>query len=113
MLNLFTSAAYAQTQSATQQPAMWEMIVMPVGFLAIMYFFMIRPQQKRARDQQAFMTGLKAGDEVVTSGGIIGKIKTVQEGFVSLEVSANTVIKVVKSEVASTTQKLTAVEKKS
>lgn len=83
---------------------------MPVGFLAIMYFFMIRPQQKRARDHQSFITNLKAGDEVVTTGGIIGRIKTVQDTFVSIEVAANTVIKVIKSEVSGLTQKQ-AVEK--
>jgi preprotein translocase subunit YajC len=62
-----------------------------------MYFFMIRPQQKRAREHQAFISALKAGDEVVTSGGIIGRVKSVAEGFVNVEVAGDTVIKVLKS----------------
>ncbi len=105
MMNFLMDTAYAQAQTAGAQPAMWEMLVMPAGFLAIMYFFMIRPQQKRAKDHQSFITNLKAGDEVVTTGGIIGKIKTVQDTFVSVEVAANTVIKVVKSEVSGTMPK--------
>jgi preprotein translocase subunit YajC len=106
MLNLFVDTAFAQGTPAAQ-PAMWEMLVMPAGFLLIMYFFMIRPQQKRAKDHQSFLTALKAGDEVVTTGGIIGRVKTVQDTFVSIEVAANTVIKVVKSEVSGLTQKST------
>ena len=103
--NFLVDTAFAQAQTATTQPAMWEMLVMPVGFLAIMYFFMIRPQQKRSKDHQSFLTGLKAGDEVVTTGGIIGRVKTVQDTFVSLEVAANTVIKVIKSEITGATAK--------
>lgn len=109
MMNLFSfsDVAFAQA-AASSQPSTWEMLVMPIGFLAIMYFFMIRPQQKRARDHQAFLKALKAGDEVVTTGGIIGRVKTVQDTFVSLEVASNTVIKVVRSEISGSTQKQAA-----
>lgn len=110
--NFLIDTAFAQAQTGGSQPATWEMLVMPVGFLAIMYFFMIRPQQKRSKDHQSFLTGLKAGDEVVTTGGIIGRIKTVQDSFVSLEVAANTVIKVVKSEITGATAKTTAAVEK-
>jgi preprotein translocase subunit YajC len=114
MINFFTAIlftvmnaanAFAQGAPAQAQPSTWEMLVMPAGFLAIMYFFMIRPQQKRAKDHKAFLNALKPGDEVVTTGGIIGRIKTVQDTFVSVEVAANTIIKVVKSEVSGLTQK--------
>ena len=74
---------------------------MPAGFLAIMYFFMIRPQQTRAKEHQTFLTALKAGDEVVTSGGIIGRVKSINEGFISVEIANNTVIKVLKSAIES------------
>ncbi|MCX6124824.1 MAG: preprotein translocase subunit YajC [Proteobacteria bacterium] len=66
---------------------------------------MIRPQQKRSKDHKNFLGALKSGDEVVTTGGIIGRVKTVQESFVSLEVASNTIIKVVKSEISGSTQK--------
>jgi preprotein translocase subunit YajC len=58
---------------------------------------MIRPQQIRAKEHQAFLSALKAGDEIVTSGGIIGRVKSVAEGFVSVEIAGDTVIKVLKS----------------
>lgn len=110
--NFLVDTAFAQTAAAGPQPAMWEMLVMPIGFLAIMYFFMIRPQQKRVKDHQSFITGLKAGDEVVTTGGIIGRVKTVQDTFISLEVAANTVIKVIKTEVSGATAKAAAAAEK-
>lgn len=98
------SSAFAQAQGQPG-PSTIEMLVMPAGFLLIMYFFMIRPQQKRAREHQAFLSALKAGDEVVTSGGIIGRVKSVAEGFVSVEVAGNTVIKVLKSAIESQSPK--------
>lgn len=90
--------AFAQGATAAKSPSMMEMLIMPLGFLVIMYFFMIRPQQKRAKEHQALITGLKVGDEVVTSGGIIGKIRSVADNFVTLE-SANSSFKVLKSNV--------------
>ncbi len=95
-----STSALAQAQSPSG-PSTIEMLVMPAGFLLIMYFFMIRPQQKRAREHQAFIAALKAGDEIVTSGGIIGRVKSVAEGFVSVEVAGDTVIKVLKSAIES------------
>ena len=93
---LFSGSALAQA-AGQAGPSTVEMLIMPAGVLIIMYFFMIRPQQKRAKDHQTFLAALKPGDEVVTSGGIIGRVKTVAEGFISVEVSSNTVIKVLKS----------------
>jgi preprotein translocase subunit YajC len=90
--------AFAQAQ-AQPGPSTIEMLVMPAGFLAIMYFFMIRPQQKRAKEHQTFLASLKSGDEVVTAGGIIGRVKSVADGFVNVEISGNTVVKVLKSSI--------------
>lgn len=99
--------AFAQEVAASappKGPSMMEVLIMPAGFLVIMYFFMIRPQQKKSKDHADLLANLKTGDEVVTSGGIIGKVKSVAEGFVSLEVSPNTVIKVIKSNVSASTK---------
>jgi preprotein translocase subunit YajC len=93
-----TDSALAQG-AAQPGPSTLEMLIMPAGFLAIMYFFMIRPQQKRAKEHQTFITALKTGDEVVTAGGIIGRVKSVADGFISVEVANNTVIKVLKSSI--------------
>jgi preprotein translocase subunit YajC len=105
-----TQTAFSQAQGQPG-PSTVEMLVMPAGFLAIMYFFMIRPQQKRAKEHQAFLSALKAGDEIVTAGGIIGRVKSVAEGFVSVEIAGNTVIKVLKSSVEGQSPKSAAQSK--
>jgi len=92
--------AAAQAASAAPQPSFIDMMIMPAGLFAIMYFFMIRPQQRRAKEHKDFLTNMKAGDEVVTSGGIIGTIRSVADGFVSLEVSGNTSLKVLKAHIS-------------
>lgn len=66
---------------------------------AIMYFFMIRPQRKRQREIENFRNSLQVGQEVVTSGGLYGKIKQVDNNIVSVEVAHNVVIRVDKSAV--------------
>ena len=103
--NLFAQAA------GPAGPSTVEMLIMPAGFLAIMYFFMIRPQQKRAKEHQAFLAALKAGDEIVTAGGIIGRVKSVADGFINVEIAGNTVIKVLKSAVEGQSPKAQAVAK--
>ena len=76
-------------------------IVMMVVFIAIFYFLLIRPQQKKAKEHQAMVTKLSAGDEVVTSGGILGKIVDVDDSFVTHEIAPNVQIKVQKFQVTS------------
>ncbi len=76
-------------------------ILMMVVFIAIFYFLLIRPQQKKAKEHQAMVTKLAAGDEVVTSGGILGKIVEVGDSFVTLEIAPNVQIKVQKFQVTS------------
>lgn len=70
------------------------------GFIGIFYFFMIRPQQKRQKEQKKFVENLKKGDEVVTVGGAIGKILSIEEAFVILEVDKGVKIKFEKSSVS-------------
>ncbi len=67
--------------------------------LGIMYFLMIRPQQKRMKEHQNLLSGLKNGDEVITSAGILGTIAGMSEKVVTLEVSKNVQLKVLKSQV--------------
>ena len=106
-LMMAASTALAQAQEAAaapKGPSLVEMLVMPVGFLVIMYLFILKPQQKKAKDQADLLTNLKPGDEVITSGGIIGKVRSVAEPFITLEVSQNTSLKVLKSAVQSLTK---------
>jgi len=67
-----------------------------VLMFVLMYFLLIRPQQKRAKDHKKLQAELKKGDEVVTNGGVVGKIASVDESFVSLEVASGVVLKVQK-----------------
>ena len=64
----------------------------------IFYFFLIRPQQKRAKDHKAMVVALKRGDEVVTSGGIVGKVERILgEDKLDLSISENVTVQVVQS----------------
>jgi preprotein translocase subunit YajC len=84
----------AQAQAGGTNP------LVNVGFIAvligIMYFVMIRPQQKQAKAHRDLLSGLKKGDEVVTQGGILGKIHLVSEQTVTLEVASGVRIRVLK-----------------
>ena len=97
---VLSSEVFAQAAATPAKgPNLVEMLVMPVGFLAIMYFLVIRPQQKRSKDQQSLLTSLKPGDEVLTQAGLIGRIKSFQDHIVSLEIAHNTVVKILKSSI--------------
>ncbi len=72
---------------------------------AIFYFLLIRPQQKRAKEHKAMLDALKRGDEVVTSGGIHGKVTGVTDETVTLEIAPNVRIKVAKPAIASVKKK--------
>lgn len=64
----------------------YSMPILMVGMFVVMYFFMIRPQQKKQKEQKQFREGLKKGDEVMTIGGIYGKIYQVTDGKVVVEI---------------------------
>ena len=66
----------------------------------IFYFLLIRPQQKRAKEHQKFLDNLKRGDRVFTNGGLVGRITSVEDNLVTLEVAPNVQVKVVKSYIA-------------
>ncbi|MDQ7056452.1 MAG: preprotein translocase subunit YajC [Persephonella sp.] len=68
--------------------------------IAIFYFLLYRPQQQQRKKHQEFINSLKKGDKVVTSGGIIGEIKGIDDKIVTLKVSEGTMIKVLKTAVS-------------
>lgn len=74
-------------------------IFLLVGIIAVFYFLIIRPQSKRQKEVQKQRNALKVGDKVVTSGGIHGRIKEMQDGAVILEIADNVKIKVEKTSV--------------
>ena len=93
-LNMLISQAWAQGAGATgggfDMLGMLPIILMFV----VLYFLMIRPQMKRAKEHKSMLEALQKGDEVITAGGVVGRISKVAEGFVTLEVAENVVIHV-------------------
>ena len=89
-MSFFISSAIAQEAGAAAAPGGFDSmsLIFLVGFVAIFYLMIWRPQAKRAKDHKALIGGLSAGDEVVTSGGILGKVRKVSDEFIVLEVSA-------------------------
>lgn len=76
-------------------------VVFMVGMIGVMYFFLIRPQMKKAKEQKEFSNSTVAGDMIVTTAGIHGKIvKTNDDGTISVEVDRNTILKMDKSAVS-------------
>ena len=80
----------------------WMSILLIVGLIAIFYFMLIRPQQKRMRQQMELINNLRAGDDVMTSSGIYGTITEIEEDTVLLEVAEDVEIRVAKSAIART-----------
>ncbi|MCI5056579.1 MAG: preprotein translocase subunit YajC [Flavobacteriales bacterium] len=70
------------------------------GFILVFYFFMIRPQQKKAKTQKSFRSDLKKGDKIVTIGGIHGKIVDVKDNTLTVQIDANSKLKIEKSAVS-------------
>jgi preprotein translocase subunit YajC len=93
------SPAYAQTAAAPGGGGFSQIIILVV-FVAIFYFMLIRPQQKRQKDQQAMLAKLANGDEVVTSGGILGRITEVGDTFVTVEIAEGVRIKVQRGQIS-------------
>jgi preprotein translocase subunit YajC len=89
------SNAYAQTAPAAQGMDLFGMLPLVLMFV-LLYFLMIRPQSKRAKEHKSMLAALQKGDEVVTSGGTLGRITKVGEQFVSLEVAQGVEIQVQK-----------------
>ena len=99
---MFWSVAYAQgAAGAVPHPGVFEQIVVPFGFVfLIFYFLIIRPQGKRQKKHQVFIQGLKRGDSVLTASGILGTIEGLTEKFVTLEIADGVRIKMLKSQIA-------------
>jgi len=88
-----------QAQPAQQGSGGLSLIIMMVAIFAIMYFLMIRPQQKKQKELQRFRNELKKGDKVVTIGGIFGSVEEIGENYVMMRVDTNVHIKVAKSSI--------------
>jgi preprotein translocase subunit YajC len=98
ILDFFIASAYAQ--EASPQGGLMSFLPLIVIFV-IFYFLLIRPQMKRAKEHKKLVQQLSAGSEVVTNGGLLGRITHVDESFVTVEFADNVQIKVQKHAIAS------------
>lgn len=99
ILNVLVSPAAADGAAKSAAPDFSGFLLIGVMFVA-MYFLMIRPQQKRTKEHNAMVDGLKKGDEVVTQGGLLGKIVEVDETFLAVELNNATVVKIQRNAVS-------------
>lgn len=96
---MLVSPAFAQAAGAPSALG-GSMLIPMVLVFAIMYFFLIRPQQKKVKEDEAMREALRRGDQVVTSGGIIGKVSKVKEGGeIEVEIAEGVKVRVTKASI--------------
>ncbi|MDY7219953.1 preprotein translocase subunit YajC [Denitrificimonas sp. JX-1] len=98
-MDFFISAAYADTAAGAPPGGEYMQFILLAGFLVIFYLMIWRPQAKRAKEHRNLVSGLQKGDEVVTSGGIAGKVTKVTDDFLVIQASDTVELKVQKSAV--------------
>jgi len=96
---MLITPAYAQ--SASGGNALFELLFPLVMVFAIIYFLIIRPQQKRRREHQAMVDGVSRGDTIITQGGLVGKVAKVNDDELDVDFGENARMKVVKSMIIS------------
>ncbi len=95
---IFAQASVASATSAFGGPAFMIQMLLLVG---VFYFFMIRPQQQKAKEHAATINAVKKNDEVVTGGGLVGKVTKVDDATVEVEIASGVRVKVIKSTLVS------------
>lgn len=100
-MSFFISPVYAQAADAAPQgpSPMFNMLFIG-GFVVIFYFLIWRPQSKRAKEHRALVDSLTVGDEVMTNGGMLGKVSKVDEHYVALQVADDVTLKMQKASIA-------------
>ncbi len=99
-MSLLISDAFAQGGPAGALGGSgYAQIILVVVFVGVFYLMLFRPQQKKMKDQQTMLSKLSSGDEVVTNGGMLGRVTEVGDAFITLEVAAGVQIKVQKSQI--------------
>ena len=93
------SPAYAQGAAASPGADLMTFLPM-IAIFVVFYFLLIRPQQKKAKEAKAMLSALQKGDEVVTAGGLLGKISKLTDQYATIEVAPNTEITIQRQAVA-------------
>jgi preprotein translocase subunit YajC len=92
-MSFFISDAMAEGAAAPQGGGL-QLIIMMAIFFGIMYFMIIRPQQKRAKEHRELINSISKGDEIIAGGGIIGKVVNLGDNFIEMSVAEGSTIKV-------------------
>jgi preprotein translocase subunit YajC len=96
-MNFLFPTAYAQEAA---QPSATYNIILYGGMIVLIYLILWRPQSKRAKEHKNLISGISKGDEVMTSGGLLGKVVRVDEDYLALEVAEGVELKMQKSSIA-------------
>ena len=99
-MDFLINSAHAQAAGGSSGQSILSALMLPVLLLVVFYFLLIRPQNKRAKEQKEMLSKVAAGDEVATTGGILGKVIDVGEQFLTLEIASGVSIKLQKFQVA-------------
>ena len=100
LLDLLIAPAHAQAAPAAGGGSLMSTLLFPIILIGVMYFLMIRPQMKRAKEHRAMLEKLGRGDEVLTNGGIAGSVTEIGDSFVTVEIADNVRIRVQKGAIA-------------
>jgi len=93
---MFISNAYAEAAAVSPQEGFMQYLPL-VALVAVFYFLILRPQQKRAKEAKAMVEALQRGDEVITAGGELGRVSKIYEQYVGVELAENLEVTVQKS----------------
>ncbi|MCQ0968890.1 preprotein translocase subunit YajC (plasmid) [Paracoccus sp. TK19116] len=94
---MFVTPAYAQAAGGAGAAGAFAQFIPLILIFAIMYFLMIRPQQKRLKEHRAMVAAVKKGDNVITQGGIFGKVVSVRDDELEVEIAQGVRVRVVRS----------------
>jgi len=96
---VFISPAYAQAAGSPSGSDIMTFLPM-IAIVVVFYFLLIRPQQKRAKETKAMLSSLQKGDEIVTAGGVVGKIAKLSDAYADVEIAPNVEITVQRSAIS-------------
>ena len=94
LIDLWITPAYAQSAPAGPFGGDLVAFLPMIAIFVVFYFLLIRPQQKKAKETKAMLEALQKGDEVVTAGGILGRVSKISDQYVTVEIASNTEITV-------------------
>ena len=97
---MFISPAYAQATGSTPFGGDIMAFLPMIAIVVVFYFLLIRPQQKRAKETKSMLSALQKGDEIVTAGGVVGRISKLTDAYASVEIAPNVEVTVQRSAIS-------------